>query len=123
MRKTLQFTHPYIAQICIQLGVIILLMYECRQIFYTDIHTAVWKNDLNLVKMFLESDPKRLSNLPDMSDFGEEMTPLHYAAYQGEVEQKASHSSFEKKQLTYFDCTRKFGDCSGAAYSRLKRQR
>ena len=33
--------------------------------------------------MFLDSDPTRAINLPDLSEFGVDMTPLHYAAYAG----------------------------------------
>lgn len=57
-----------------------------RQVFNTDIHTAVWNNDLALVKMFLGIDPKKMSNLADMSEYGDHMTPLHYASYQGNKE-------------------------------------
>ncbi len=53
-----------------------------RKLYYTDIHKAVWKNDLELVKSFLDSDP-RICNSADVTEYGEGNTPLHYAAYQG----------------------------------------
>ena len=54
--------------------------------FDTDIHTAVWNRDIGLVNMFLDIDPKKMSNAQDTTEFGELMTPLHYAAYQGDLE-------------------------------------
>jgi hypothetical protein len=36
--------------------------------------------------MFLDIDPKKMSNLADMSEYGDRMTPLHYASYQGNKE-------------------------------------
>lgn len=56
---------------------------KAMQVFDTDIHTAVWNNDLALVKMFLDIDPRKMSNLPDTEEYGDSMTPLHYASYQG----------------------------------------
>lgn len=55
---------------------------KAAQIFYTDIFTAIWNNNITLVKSFLESEP-RLANASDESEYGEGWTPLHYAAYQG----------------------------------------
>ena len=57
---------------------------KAQQMFYTDIHTASWKGDLNLVQMFLESDKTNL-NLADDNEYGFDMTPLHYAAYCGHI--------------------------------------
>lgn len=55
---------------------------KASRIFYTDIHTACWKGDEALVKMFLESEG-RLANAIDDSEYGDHWSPLHYAAYKG----------------------------------------
>lgn len=55
---------------------------KASQIFFTDIFTAVWNGDVELVKIFLESD-KRMANATDTNDFADGWAPLHYAAYQG----------------------------------------
>ena len=55
---------------------------KAAQLFYTDIFTAVWNNDLPLVKLFLESD-RRMGSASDTSEYGEGWTPLHYASYRG----------------------------------------
>ena len=57
---------------------------KAAQLFYTDIFTAVWNNDLSLVKLFLESD-RRMGSSSDMSEYGEGWTPLHYASYRGHL--------------------------------------
>ena len=57
---------------------------QAAQIFHTDIHTAVWKGQEDLVKAFLSGDDgKRTALEADMEDHGDQMTPLHYAAYKG----------------------------------------
>lgn len=57
---------------------------QAAQIFHTDIHTAVWKGQEDLVKAFLSGDDgKRTALEADMEDHGDQFTPLHYAAYQG----------------------------------------
>jgi hypothetical protein len=55
---------------------------KAAQLFFTDIFTAVWKNDVGLVKTFLESDP-RMASACDTSECGDGWMPLHYACYQG----------------------------------------
>ena len=55
---------------------------KAAQLFFTDIFTAVWKNDLSLVKTFLEAD-SRMANATDTSEYGDGWMPLHYACYQG----------------------------------------
>ena len=55
---------------------------KAARMFYTDIHTASWKGDLDLLKMFLDAEPA-LKDSEDSSEFGENWTPLHYACYQG----------------------------------------
>mmetsp|Transcript_2686 Transcript_2686/g.4038 ORF Transcript_2686/g.4038 Transcript_2686/m.4038 type:complete len:455 (+) Transcript_2686:56-1420(+) len=55
---------------------------KAAQMFHTDIHTAAWKGDRNLVAMFLDSE-SRLLNSPDTSEYGNGWTPLHYACYRG----------------------------------------
>lgn len=57
---------------------------KAAQVFYTDIHTAAWKGDLELVKMFLDATPE-LCNAGDVNEHGEGWTPLQYAAYQGHI--------------------------------------
>jgi len=58
---------------------------KAAQMFDTDIHTAVWKGQTELVHLFIQSDP-RLARAADPSEHGDAMTPLHYAAYQGNTE-------------------------------------
>jgi Ankyrin repeats (3 copies) len=68
---------------------------KAAQIFFTDIFTAVWNNDLNLVKTFLESD-RRIGNASDVSEYGDGWMPLHYAAYKGHLsiaEELIEHSA------------------------------
>jgi hypothetical protein len=48
---------------------------------HTDIHTACWNGDIELVKQFIDVDT-RLVNSPDTTEYGSQMRPLHYAAYQ-----------------------------------------
>eukprot|EP00903_Cladosiphon_okamuranus_P009997 g9482.t1 len=55
---------------------------QARRRAGTDIHTAAWKGDVELVKGFLEDDPE-LANAVDVSEFGTGYRPLHYAAYGG----------------------------------------
>eukprot|EP01041_Mallomonas_annulata_P004111 gene4111-8169_t len=57
---------------------------KAARVFYTDIHTAVWKGDLELVRMFLEGE-KKLCDATDPTEHGDDWTPLHYAAYQGNI--------------------------------------
>ena len=57
---------------------------KAAQLFFTDIFTAVWNDDLNLVKTFLESD-RRIGNASDVSEYGDGWTPLHYASYKGHL--------------------------------------
>jgi Ca2+-binding EF-hand superfamily protein len=52
------------------------------KIFNSDIHTAVWNNDIDLVKMFLEGD-KRCKDSSDTTEYGNGWTPLQYASYKG----------------------------------------
>lgn len=55
---------------------------KASRIFSTDIHTAAWQGDAKLVTAFLQSDA-RLSNASDSSEYGDNWTVLHYAAYKG----------------------------------------
>lgn len=55
---------------------------KAAQLFFTDIFTAVWKNDVSLVKTFLEGDA-RMASACDSSEYGDGWMPLHYACYQG----------------------------------------
>lgn len=55
---------------------------RAAQMFHSDIHQAVWNNDLELVKMFVESDT-RCKDACDTSDNGNGWTPLQYACYRG----------------------------------------
>jgi hypothetical protein len=48
---------------------------------HTDIHTACWNGDVALVTQFIDVDV-RLVNAPDTTEYGGNMRPLHYAAYQ-----------------------------------------
>ena len=50
--------------------------------FQTDIFKATWNGDSDLVEQFLEGDP-RLALAVDVSEFGDNWSALHYAAYQG----------------------------------------
>jgi calmodulin len=58
---------------------------KAAQTFFTDIFTAVWKNDVDMVTTFVESDP-RVAVAVDTNDYGDGWTPLHYACYQGHGE-------------------------------------
>jgi len=58
---------------------------KARAIFHTDIHTAVWLNDISLVRLFLESE-RRLAKSADPEEHSEGFTPLHYACYNGNME-------------------------------------
>lgn len=53
---------------------------KAAQMFHTDIHTATWKGQKDLVLMFLDAET-RLINAPDISEDGNGWTPLHYACY------------------------------------------
>ena len=55
---------------------------KAAQIYFTDIFTAVWNNDLLLVRTFLESD-RRIGSASDVSEYGDGWMPLHYACYRG----------------------------------------
>jgi hypothetical protein len=52
-----------------------------RRRMHTDIHTACWNGDIELVQQFIDVDT-RLVNSPDTTEYGNQMRPLHYAAYQ-----------------------------------------
>ena len=58
---------------------------KAAQIFFTDIFTAVWDNNINLVRTFLESD-RRIGSASDVSEYGDGWTPLHYACYRGYID-------------------------------------
>jgi len=58
---------------------------KASRIFFTDIHTATWQGDAKLVSAFLQSDA-RLSNASDNSEYGDNWTVLHYAAYKGHIQ-------------------------------------
>lgn len=53
---------------------------KAKQIFYTDIFTSVWKNDIDLVKIFIENESRVVNSIDD-SEFGDGWTPLHYGIY------------------------------------------
>jgi len=53
--------------------------------FYTDIFTAAWNGNIDLVSTFLDGD-RRQALAQDVSEFGDGWTALHYAAYQGHLE-------------------------------------
>eukprot|EP01035_Chromulina_nebulosa_P020028 gene20028-26005_t len=55
---------------------------KASQIFSTDIFTAVWNGDINLVKAFIQAD-NRLAVATDSTEKGDNWTPLHYASYKG----------------------------------------
>ena len=55
---------------------------KAAQIFYTDVFTAAWKGDLDLLKSFLMGE-KRLAQAVDTSEQGGGWTALHYCCYQG----------------------------------------
>jgi len=55
---------------------------KAAQIFFTDIFTATWKGDIELVKSFIAGE-KRLAQATDTSEHGGGWTVLHYACYQG----------------------------------------
>jgi Ca2+-binding EF-hand superfamily protein len=55
---------------------------KARAMFHTDIHTAAWKGQLDLVKMFVEGD-HRMALAADTEEHGDGFMPLHYACYAG----------------------------------------
>lgn len=57
---------------------------KANRVFYTDIFTAAWKGDEDLVKTFVDSE-KRLAMASDDSEYGGGWQPLHYASYQGHL--------------------------------------
>ena len=57
---------------------------KAQQLFYTDIFTASWTGDAELVKLFVDGD-SRLSGASDSSEFGDGWTPLHLASYRGYI--------------------------------------
>mmetsp|Transcript_5040 Transcript_5040/g.5513 ORF Transcript_5040/g.5513 Transcript_5040/m.5513 type:complete len:688 (+) Transcript_5040:53-2116(+) len=65
---------------------------KANQVFSTDIFTAGWKGDKELIYNFLESE-KRLLQASDEADFGEGWTLWHYLSYRGYVE--LMHQLFE----------------------------
>jgi len=58
---------------------------KAAQMFYTDIHKATWDGDMNLVKLFLDTD-ESMKNAPDTTEYGNDWRPLHYACYQGHAD-------------------------------------
>ena len=58
------------------------LQSRAAQRFSTSIFAASWEGDVEIVKAFLDAEPRQCSAAdPDSDDW----TPLHYAAYQGHV--------------------------------------
>jgi Ca2+-binding EF-hand superfamily protein len=55
---------------------------KASQLYHSDLFSAVWKGDEELVKQFLENE-RRLVQSTDESEYGEGWTALHYACYQG----------------------------------------
>lgn len=55
---------------------------KAAQLYFTDIFTAVWNNDILLVRTFLESD-RRVGSASDVSEYGDGWMPLHYSCYRG----------------------------------------
>lgn len=55
---------------------------KAQQLFSTDIFTASWTGDAELVKLFVDGD-SRMSGASDVSEFGDGWTPLHLASYRG----------------------------------------
>ncbi|ETI42863.1 hypothetical protein F441_12049 [Phytophthora nicotianae CJ01A1] len=53
-----------------------------RQRFHVDIHTACWNGFEDVVERLVE-DGSELVNQRDSSEYGNQNSPLHYAAYQG----------------------------------------
>ena len=58
---------------------------KAQALFSTDIFTAAWQGDLELLKLFISSEPRN-ALAQDPTEFGDGWTPLHYAAYRGHVE-------------------------------------
>jgi len=58
---------------------------KAAKMFATDIFTACWNNNLDLVRMFLDSDA-RLCDSTDPTEMSEQMGPLHYASYRGHID-------------------------------------
>jgi hypothetical protein len=58
---------------------------SAAQIASSDIHSAAWNGDLALVKKFVDVD-RTLVDSKDMSEFGGDFTPLHYACYRGHTD-------------------------------------
>lgn len=58
------------------------LINKAAQMYQTDIFTATWNHQINLVKMFLDSEPTLVNSL-DRSEYGNEWSILHYASYKG----------------------------------------
>ncbi|OQS06494.1 hypothetical protein THRCLA_20363 [Thraustotheca clavata] len=50
--------------------------------FHVDIHTACWSGHLDVVERLLEND---VVNERDSTEFGDMNSPLHYAAYKGNL--------------------------------------
>lgn len=77
---------------------------KAQQLFSTDVFTAAWQGDLELIKLFIEAEPRN-SFAQDTTEFGDGWTPLHYAAYRGHVEivsllleSSSTKASFANKQ-------------------------
>jgi len=58
---------------------------KAQQLFSTDIFTAAWQGDLELVKLFISTEPRNALS-QDPTEFGDGWTPLHYACYRGHVD-------------------------------------
>jgi Ca2+-binding EF-hand superfamily protein len=58
------------------------LAMKAAQVFSTDIFTAAWNGDADLVRAFLDGE-SRLSNASDTTEYGDGWTALHYACFQG----------------------------------------
>ena len=58
---------------------------KARRRMGTDIHKCAWEGDLEVVRVFLETNGD-LVNAKDKNDHGDDFRPLHYAAYQGHYE-------------------------------------
>jgi ankyrin repeat protein len=54
-------------------------------LFHTDIFSAAWNGDLDLVKSFIKGD-RRFSDAVDGTEYGNGWRPLHYACYQGNLQ-------------------------------------
>lgn len=58
---------------------------KASQMFHTDIFTATWNGNLDLVKSFIKGD-RRFCDAVDGTEYGNGWRPLHYACYQGHLQ-------------------------------------